>query len=100
MGVENDSGTLRASGKTSVGLGIIRQSKANTVAVSDAVQAELAQIRESLPPEVSIAESYDESVFIRASIKEVITTLAISVALVILVFSCFCAPGAPPSSLR
>ena len=89
MGVENDSGILRASGKTSIGLGIIRQSKANTVAVSDAVQAELAQIRESLPPEVSILESYDESVFIRASIKEVITTLAISVALVILVIFLF-----------
>ena len=89
MGVENDAGSLRASGKTSIGLGIIRQSKANTVAVSDAVQAELAQIRESLPPEVSILESYDESVFIRASIKEVITTLAISVALVILVIFLF-----------
>ncbi|UDL05043.1 efflux RND transporter permease subunit [Marinobacter sp. CA1] len=89
MGVESDVGRLRANGKNAVGLGIIRQSKANTVAVSDRVQAELDNIRQTLPPEVSIAESYDESLFIRASIREVITTLAIAVALVILVIFVF-----------
>ena len=89
MGVESDVGRLRANGKTAIGMGIIRQSKANTVAVSDAVQAELDEIRQTLPPEVSIAESYDESIFIRASIKEVVTTLAIAVSLVILVIFLF-----------
>ena len=89
VGVEDDSGRLRANGETSIGLGIIRQSKANTVAVSDAVQAELLQIRDTLPPEVMISESYDESVFIRASIKEVMVTLAITVSLVILVIFLF-----------
>ncbi|MDP4547853.1 efflux RND transporter permease subunit [Marinobacter sp. MDS2] len=89
MGVESDVGRLRASGRTAIGMGIIRQSKANTVAVSDAVKAELESIRETLPPEVSISESYDESIFIRASIKEVLITLAISVSLVILVIFLF-----------
>jgi len=89
MGVESDVGRLRANGQTAIGMGIIRQSKANTVAVSDAVQAELENIRETLPPEVTIAESYDESIFIRASIKEVVITLAIAVSLVILVIFLF-----------
>ena len=89
MGVESDVGRLRANGKTAIGMGVIRQSKANTVAVSDAVQAELDEIRKTLPSEVSIAESYDESIFIRASIKEVVTTLAIAVSLVILVIFLF-----------
>ncbi|MBW7471741.1 efflux RND transporter permease subunit [Marinobacter sp. M216] len=89
MGVESDVSRLRANGQTAIGMGIIRQSKANTVAVSDAVQAELEKIRETLPPEVTIAESYDESIFIRASIKEVVTTLAIAVSLVILVIFLF-----------
>ncbi|KAA1174142.1 efflux RND transporter permease subunit [Marinobacter salinexigens] len=89
MGVESDISRLRANGQTAIGMGVIRQSKANTVAVSDAVRAELEKIRETLPPEVSIAESYDESVFIRASIKEVITTLIIAVSLVILVIFVF-----------
>ena len=89
MGVESDVGRLRANGQTAIGMGIIRQSKANTVAVSDAVKAELEKIRETLPPEVTIAESYDESIFIRASIKEVVITLAIAVSLVILVIFLF-----------
>lgn len=89
MGVESDVSRLRANGETAIGMGIIRQSKANTVAVSDAVRAELDRIRETLPPEVTIAESYDESIFIRASIQEVVTTLAIAVSLVILVIFLF-----------
>ncbi len=89
MGVESDTSRLRANGETAIGLGIIRQSKANTVAVSDRVRAELEQIRETLPGGVSITESYDESIFIRASIEEVMTTLAIAVSLVILVIFLF-----------
>jgi len=89
IGVESDISRLRANGKTAIGLGIIRQSKANTVAVSDAVRAELELIRDTLPPEVSLAESYDESIFIRASIKEVLITLGIAVSLVILVIFLF-----------
>ncbi|WP_029654964.1 efflux RND transporter permease subunit [Marinobacter daepoensis] len=89
VGVESDVGRLRANGETAIGMGVIRQSKANTVAVSDAVQAELENIRRTLPPEVRIAESYDESVFIRASIKEVLITLVIAVSLVILVIFLF-----------
>lgn len=89
MGVESDVGRLRSNGDTAVGLGIIRQSKANTVAVSDAVRAELEDIRQTLPPEITVAESYDESIFIRASIREVMITLAIAVSLVILVIFLF-----------
>ncbi|WP_404366187.1 efflux RND transporter permease subunit [Marinobacter sp.] len=89
MGVESDTSRLRANGVTAIGMGIIRQSKSNTVAVSDAVQAELVRIRQNLPPEVTIAESYDESIFIRASIREVMITLGISVSLVILVIFMF-----------
>ncbi|HET8849811.1 MAG TPA: efflux RND transporter permease subunit [Marinobacter sp.] len=89
MGVESDISRLRANGETAIGMGIIRQSKANTVSVSNAVRAELAEIRETLPPEVTIAENYDESIFIRASIKEVLITLAMGVALVILVIFLF-----------
>ena len=89
MGVESDVSRLRANGENAIGLGVIRQSKANTVAVSDGVRAELEQIRKTLPPEVTITESYDESIFIRASIKEVIITLAVAVALVILVIFLF-----------
>ncbi|WP_165857167.1 efflux RND transporter permease subunit [Marinobacter sp. JSM 1782161] len=89
MGVESDTSRLRANGRTAIGMGIIRQSKANTVAVSDRVRAEMEHIRETLPPEVSIRQSYDESIFIRASIQEVMITLGIAISLVILVIFVF-----------
>ncbi len=89
MGVESDVSRLRGNGETAIGMGVIRQSKANTVAVSDGVRAELEQIRQTLPPEVTITDSYDESIFIRASISEVMITLIIAVALVILVIFLF-----------
>ena len=89
LGVENDDTVLRANGETAIGLGIIRQSKANTVAVSDNVQAEIDAVRSSLPADISLDINYDESLFIRASIKEVLVTLGISVALVIAVIYAF-----------
>lgn len=89
LGVENDDSVLRANGQTAIGLGVVRQSKANTVAVSDRVRDEIEAVRESLPADISLDINYDESLFIRASIREVLITLGISVALVIGVIFAF-----------
>ncbi|MAM00451.1 efflux RND transporter permease subunit [Hydrocarboniclastica marina] len=89
LGAEDDNTYVRANGRNAIGLGIIRQSKSNTVAISDRVREEVERIRPQLPPEVDLQVLYDESLFIRASITEVLVTLAISVALVILVIFIF-----------
>ncbi len=89
LGVENRDTVLRANGEVAIGLGIIRQSKANTVTVSNLVQAEIEEVRQTLPSDIALGVNYDESIFIRASIKEVLITLAIAVALVILVIWVF-----------
>lgn len=89
LGVENDDTLLRANGEVAIGLGVIRQSKANTVSVSNAVRAEIARLSETLPSDISLAVNYDESLFIRASIREVLITLGIAVVLVILVIQAF-----------
>lgn len=89
LGVEDDTTYLRADGRTAIGLGIIRQSKSNTVAISDRVNEEIERIGPQLPPEIDLKVNYDESLFIRASIKEVLTTLGIAVFLVILVIFVF-----------
>jgi multidrug efflux pump len=52
LGVENRDTVLRANGEVAIGLGIIRQSKANTVSVSDLVQAEIAKVQETLPADI------------------------------------------------
>ncbi|WP_290652524.1 efflux RND transporter permease subunit [Aquisalimonas sp.] len=88
-GVEDDRTILRNNARTAVGLGIIRQSQANIISVSDAVQEELQLIRATLPDGVELQASYDESVFIRESIREVLITLSIAVTLVVLVIFVF-----------
>jgi multidrug efflux pump len=80
---------LLIDGRSAIGLGVVRQSTANTLEVADGVQAALERIRPNLPEDIKLAIAYDESQFIRASIQSVVSTLieaVVLVALVILVF--------------
>jgi multidrug efflux pump len=90
-GVEDDSIVVRADGKLAVVLGVLRQSQANTVAISNSVRAEIEQIRTTLPEGTDIIVGSDDAIFIRSSIAEVLKTLAIAMALVVLVIFAFLA---------
>ncbi|TVQ62346.1 MAG: efflux RND transporter permease subunit [Phycisphaerales bacterium] len=82
---EDDRSAFSVNSQTSVSLGIIRQSNANTVDVTRAVRAEVEVVRATLPDGVDIRIASDDSIFIRASIREVGKTLAIAMGLVVLV---------------
>jgi multidrug efflux pump len=88
-GTEEDRNMFRGNGVPMVGLGIIKQSTANTVDVAAGARNLADSLNETLPEGVIIARSFDSSVFIDASIREVYTTLAIAVALVTLVIFMF-----------
>jgi len=81
--------TFRGNGVPMVGLGIIKQSRANTLEVARGTKAEAEVIRASLPSHMKLEQSYDTSTFIEASLKEVKTTLLIAVGLVVLVIYLF-----------
>lgn len=85
----DDENMFRGNGKNMVGLGIIKQSKANTLDVVKAARKEMENIRESLPEGTIIANSYDSSVFIQGSIDEVYNTLLIAMLMVVLVIFLF-----------
>src|SRR5918998_5034196 len=89
VGAEDTRFEFYQSGKVAIGLGIVRQSTANTLSVADAVRAELEQLKPSLPPDTTAEVSYDESAFIRASINGVLKTLVEGILLVILVILVF-----------
>ena len=72
-----------------VGIGIIKQSTANTIDVTDLAKQEAERVRQSLPEGMALEQSYDSSVFIRGAIKEVYRTLFIAIALVIFVIFIF-----------
>ena len=88
-GVEDDRSLVRTNGENSITLRIIRQSRANTLAVSAGVRAELERIRPQLPDGVRMIVATDDALFIQASIDEVVVTLLIAVGVVVLVIFAF-----------
>lgn len=89
LAAEDDETEFRGNGVNMIGLGIVKQSKANTLEVARAAKAAIRQIEETLPENIFIVESYDSSIFIEESINEVYNTLAIAMAMVIIVIYLF-----------
>ncbi|HRF45639.1 MAG TPA: efflux RND transporter permease subunit [Candidatus Competibacteraceae bacterium] len=89
QGVEDDRSRVRTNGRNSVTLQVIRQSKANTLAVSAGVRAELERLRPQLPEDMHLIVSTDDALFIQASIDEVVNTLLIAIGVVVLVIFAF-----------
>jgi multidrug efflux pump len=89
VGAEDTRFEFYQSGQTAIGMGIVRQSTANTLSVADAVRAEVEGLNASLPPGTVAEILYDESQFIRASINGVLKTLVEGLVLVILVILLF-----------
>jgi multidrug efflux pump len=84
---------FRGNSVPMIGLGIIKQSTANTIDVARAVKAEARQLAPSLPEGMEIRESYDTSVFIEGAIHEVYFTLSLAIGLVVLVIYLFLGSG-------
>ncbi len=72
-----------------VGLGIIKQSKANTLEVAQEVNNQIDRLESMLPEGMHLINSYDTSIFIDNAIKEVYKTLFIAIGLVVLVIYLF-----------
>lgn len=85
----DDESLFKGNGRDMIGLGIVKQAKANTLTVVDNARAELENIKRNLPEGTTIQDSYDSSVFIKESISEVYNTLAISMSLVVLIIFIF-----------
>ncbi|SFR54533.1 efflux RND transporter permease subunit [Thiomicrospira sp. ALE5] len=86
--IENRS-FFRGNGLPMIGLGIIKQSTANTITVAEGAADEVARLNAILPEGMAIKASYDSSVFIKSAINEVYKTLAIAIVLVMLVILLF-----------
>jgi multidrug efflux pump len=76
-------------GRAAVGIGIIRQSRSNLLEVAKAVKALLPVIQTELPEGVLVSVSYDSSVFVERSVREVYHTLWQAAGLVILMIFLF-----------
>lgn len=88
-GVEDYRTIARAAGKPCVFLGVVKQAKANTVSVAQAIRAEVKAINPTLPEGTELSVSYDASVYVEKAISEVWETLAIAFGLVVLIIFVF-----------
>ncbi|MBW8754102.1 MAG: efflux RND transporter permease subunit [Sphingomonadales bacterium] len=88
-GPENPYSKFRFNGKLGVGLGVVRQSGANTLEVAQASKAMMAELQHELPPGVTILTGSDSSLFIEQAIKGVWHTLIEAAVLVTVVIFLF-----------
>ena len=97
VGVEDDSTVVRNDGRAAVGLSVLRQSQSNTIAISNAIRAELDALADQLPEGMAVFVTSDDALFIKSSIAEVVSTLFIAVGLVVLVIFVFL--GSPRATI-
>ncbi|HEY6371607.1 MAG TPA: multidrug efflux RND transporter permease subunit [Candidatus Sulfotelmatobacter sp.] len=78
-----------ANGKPSVLIIVFRQPGANIIETVDRVRALMPFLQSSISPAINLSIAMDRTVTVRASVKDIETTLIISVILVILVVFAF-----------
>ncbi|HEX4241408.1 MAG TPA: multidrug efflux RND transporter permease subunit [Steroidobacteraceae bacterium] len=92
-GVQDSVQTVRsmglASGKRAALLIIFRQPGANIIKTVDAIRATLPQLHASINPAIELTVALDQTVTIRASVKDIERTLIISIGLVVMVVFLF-----------
>lgn len=89
LGAEDERRVTRFNGKNAVALGVVKQSTANPLDVSRALQEVFPEIEAGLPDGMKINIAYDSSIFIDRSIESVYHTIleaTILVALVVFFF--------------
>ena len=81
--------TVTANGKTAVLLSLMRQPTSNTVAVADAVAAQVTALRKKLPPDVKLDIFYDQSQLVHDSIASVRDAIFIGLVLACIILFLF-----------
>ncbi|MEM9108023.1 MAG: efflux RND transporter permease subunit, partial [Pseudomonadota bacterium] len=88
-GPDDRTSYLRADGKTGIGINIVRQAQSNTLDISRGIGEAVADLQTQLPDDVDLRVTSDDALFIGAAITEVVKSLLISTAIVVLVIFLF-----------
>lgn len=89
LGPEDIRGIMKRDGIPLVGTAIIPQPGANQIDIADEVYRRLEMMKKDLPEDVVLGISYDNTQYIRSSIKEVKNTIFIAFFLVVVVIFFF-----------
>ncbi|PWC34336.1 efflux RND transporter permease subunit [Azospirillum sp. TSO35-2] len=89
LGALDERVSARFNGRGAVAIGVVKQSTANPLDVSKAVNNALPKITAALPDGMGVDVAYDSSVFISKSIDAVFHTIFEAIVLVVLVIFFF-----------
>jgi HAE1 family hydrophobic/amphiphilic exporter-1 len=89
LGAENYSSFLRFRGNDAVGLGIYQLPGSNALDVARAVKTEMERLAKTFPPGLKYRVAFDTTNYVEASLFEVLITLLIAIALVVLIIFVF-----------
>jgi len=89
IGPESARQSLRYNGGNAVALGLVKQSVANPLDISQALNALLPEMQASLPEGMTVSIVYDSSIFIERSIDNVFISIVEAVVLVLLIIFVF-----------
>ncbi|SNX60883.1 hydrophobic/amphiphilic exporter-1, HAE1 family/multidrug efflux pump [Nitrosomonas ureae] len=89
LGAQDYSTRTLLNGQPGLGIGVFLRSGANALDTAAAVKAKMNELQHYFPEGVQYVVSYDISVFVKASIWEVIKTLGEAMLLVVLVVYLF-----------
>ncbi|MCK0743930.1 efflux RND transporter permease subunit [Chromohalobacter nigrandesensis] len=89
VGSVEERSLFRGNGVPMVGLGVMKQSTANILEVSQGVKAEMERLESTLPDGMQLRLNFDSSVFVSGALKEVVATLFIAMGLVVVVIFLF-----------
>ncbi|ORE96215.1 efflux RND transporter permease subunit [Acuticoccus yangtzensis] len=85
LGAQTYSSTSRLNGQPAASIAVYQAPGANALASMTAVRAELEQLSARFPEGIKYEVVYDSTLFVSASIDEIIMTLGITAAIVIIV---------------
>src|SRR3984893_543866 len=80
-GYSPQTNMVRVDGRRSVLMSVLKTGKASTIDIIDSIYQQLPQIRASLPSELKIETTSDQSVFVRSAVSGVVREAVIAGAL-------------------
>jgi multidrug efflux pump len=89
LAADDDRSISRSDGVTGMSMAIIPTSKANVLEASSLVKQRLEEVRRTLPKDINVEVNIDNGVYIAASLKNVVTALAETMVLVLVVIFLF-----------
>jgi hydrophobe/amphiphile efflux-1 (HAE1) family protein len=89
LGAQNEDVEGRINGEPAVAIGIYLSPGANAIDTANLVRSNLARLSQRFPEGLKYLVNYDTTTFVKDTVRDVLTTLAIAFALVVVVVFVF-----------